>query len=75
VGSERFIRTSHCLLLIERLVIMRFNINLGPFGFGRRKRSNHLLLKVIGGAALAVVGAGVIRMLPDIRRYIHISTM
>ena len=54
---------------------MRFNINVGPFGFGRRKRSNHLLLKVIGGAALAVVGAGVIRMLPDIRRYIRISTM
>jgi uncharacterized protein DUF6893 len=54
---------------------MRFNINLGPFGFGCRKRSNHLLLKVIGGAALAVVGVGVIRMLPDIRRYIHISTM
>jgi hypothetical protein len=56
---------------------MRFNINVSPFGFGfgRRKRSNHLLLKVIGGAALAVVGAGVIRMLPDIRRYIRISTM
>jgi hypothetical protein len=67
--------TAHYPLFFERLVIMRFNINLGPFGFGRRKRSNHLLLKVIGGAALAVVGAGVIRMLPDIKRYIRISAM
>jgi hypothetical protein len=33
------------------------------------------LWKIIGGAALAVAGAGVIRMLPDIRRYIRISTM
>lgn len=54
---------------------MRFNINVSNFGFGRRKRSNHLLLKVIGGAALAVVGAGVIRMMPDIKRYIRISSM
>jgi hypothetical protein len=54
---------------------MRFNVNVGPFGFGRRKRSNHLLLKVIGGAALAVAGAGVIRMLPEIKRYVRISMM
>ena len=54
---------------------MRFNINVYPFGIGRRKRSERLMWKIIGGAALAVAGAGVIRMLPDIRRYIRISTM
>jgi hypothetical protein len=54
---------------------MRFNVNIGPFGLGRRKKSSHLLWKVIGGAAMAVAGAAVIRMIPDIRRYIHISTM
>jgi hypothetical protein len=31
--------------------------------------------KIIGGAALAVAGVGVIRMIPDVRRYIRISTM
>jgi hypothetical protein len=59
----------------ERLVMMRFNINVYPFGLGRRKKSDHLLWKIIGGAALAVAGAGVIRMLPDIKRYIRISSM
>jgi hypothetical protein len=55
--------------------MMRFNINVYPFGIGRRKKSDRLLWKILGGAALAVVGAGVIRMLPDIRRYIRISAM
>jgi hypothetical protein len=54
---------------------MRFNINVYPFGIGRRKKSEHLLWKIVGGAALAVVGVGVIRMIPDIKRYIRISTM
>jgi len=54
---------------------MRFNINVYPFGIGRRKKSGHLLWKIVGGAALAVVGAGVIRALPDIKRYIRMSTM
>lgn len=54
---------------------MRFNINVYPFGVGRRKRSDHLLWKIVGGAALAVIGAGVIRALPDIKRYIRMSTM
>jgi hypothetical protein len=54
---------------------MRLNINVYPFGIGRRKRSDRLLWKIVGGAALAVVGAGVIRMLPDIKRYIRISMM
>jgi hypothetical protein len=31
--------------------------------------------KIVGGAALAVVGVGVIRMIPDIKRYIRISAM
>jgi hypothetical protein len=43
--------------------------------FARKKKNNHTLLKVIGGAALAVVGAGVFAMFPDIKRYIKMSTM
>jgi hypothetical protein len=54
---------------------MRFNINVYPFGIGRRKKSQRLIWKIVGGAALAVVGAGMIRMFPDIKRYIRISTM
>ena len=55
--------------------MMRFNINVYPFAIGRKKKSDRLLWKIIGGAALAVAGAGVIKMLPDIKRYIRISTM
>jgi len=54
---------------------MKFNLNVYPFGIGRRKKTDHLLWKIVGGAALVVVGAGVIRMLPDIKRYIRMSTM
>jgi hypothetical protein len=54
---------------------MRFNINVYPFGIGRRRRSDYLMWKIVGGAALAVVGVGVIRMIPDIKRYIRISAM
>jgi hypothetical protein len=54
---------------------MKFNINVYPFGIGRRRNSDRLLWKILGGAALAVAGAGVIKMLPDIKRYIRISTM
>jgi hypothetical protein len=35
----------------------------------------HLVWKIVGGMALAVVAAGVIASLQDIRRYIRISTM
>jgi hypothetical protein len=42
--------------------------------FARRKK-NHPILKVIGGAVLAAVGAGVVAMFPDIKRYIKISRM
>jgi hypothetical protein len=62
-------------LFLGRLVIMRFNINVYPFGIGRRRRSDYLMWKIVGGAALAVVGVGVIRMIPDIKRYIRISAM
>ena len=55
--------------------MMRFNINVYPFGIGRKKKSDRLVWKIIGGVALAVAGAGVVRMLPDIKRYIRISTM
>ena len=55
--------------------MMRFNINVYPFGIGRRKKSDRLMWKIIGGAALAAAGAGVVRMLPEIRRYIRISMM
>lgn len=51
-----------------------FNLNVYPFGFGRKK-NNHMIWKIVGGAALAAAGIGVIRMLPDIKRYIRISTM
>jgi hypothetical protein len=37
-----------------------------------RRRNNHKLLKFLGGAVLAVVGA---RMVPDIMRYIKITRM
>jgi uncharacterized protein DUF6893 len=40
-----------------------------------RRRKNHPVLKVIGGAALAAVGAWVVAMVPDIKRYIKISRM
>ncbi len=55
--------------------MMRFNINVYPFGIGRRKRNDHLFWKIVGGAALAAAGIGMIRMLPDIKRYIRISMM
>ncbi len=37
-----------------------------------RRRKNHKLLKVIGGAVLAAVG---IKMVPDLVRYIKMSRM
>ena len=54
---------------------MRFNLNVFPFGLGRKKASNRILLKILGGVALVAVGAGVIANLSDIKRYIRISTM
>ncbi|HKO96413.1 MAG TPA: hypothetical protein VJU86_05455 [Pyrinomonadaceae bacterium] len=37
--------------------------------------SGHLVLKIIGGVALAVVATGVIASLHDIRRYIRMVRM
>jgi hypothetical protein len=37
--------------------------------------SGHLVWKILGGAALAIVATGLITSLHDIRRYIRISTM
>jgi hypothetical protein len=36
---------------------------------------SHVVWKIFGGLALAVVAAGVIASLNDIKRYIRISTM
>jgi len=38
-------------------------------------RSKHLIWKIAGGAAVALVAAGVLTSLHDIRRYIRISRM
>lgn len=54
---------------------MKFNRNFGFWGIGRKRRSDHTMWRIVGGAALAAAGVGLIRMLPDIRRYIRISTM
>lgn len=37
--------------------------------------SGHLVWKIVGGAAIALVAAGLITSLNDIRRYIRISRM
>ncbi|MDQ3013801.1 MAG: hypothetical protein M3X11_24240 [Acidobacteriota bacterium] len=41
----------------------------------RRRKENHAIWKIVGQVALVAVAAGVIAMLPDIKRYIKISTM
>lgn len=43
--------------------------------FKQQKDSNHIVLKVIGGAALGLIAAGFILTFSDIKRYIKISTM
>ncbi len=43
--------------------------------FGHKKSSDHLALKIIGGAALGLIAAGVLFNFTDIKRYIKISTM
>jgi hypothetical protein len=54
--------------------MMRFNVNVYPFGFGRKK-SNRTIWKIIGGAAVAAVAAGVIANISGIKRYIRTGTM
>jgi hypothetical protein len=41
----------------------------------RKETSNHIVLKVIGGAALGLLAAGLIFNFTDIKRIIRISTM
>ena len=41
----------------------------------KKRQSGGLIWKLIGGAALAVVVGGMIVSLPDIKRYVKISTM
>ncbi|HVF92055.1 MAG TPA: hypothetical protein VNH22_18470 [Blastocatellia bacterium] len=41
----------------------------------RKESSSGIIWKIIGGAALATVAAGLIVSLPDIKRYLRISTM
>jgi hypothetical protein len=43
--------------------------------FKRKETSNHIVLKVIGGAALGLLAAGLIFNFTDIKRMIRISTM
>lgn len=43
--------------------------------FKRKETSNHIVLKVIGGAALGLLAAGLIFNFSDIKRIIKISTM
>jgi hypothetical protein len=43
--------------------------------FNRKKSSEHTLLKAVGGVALAALAFGLLVSLPDIKRYIKISTM
>ena len=40
-----------------------------------KRSSGHLVWKIVGGAAVALVAAGLIHSLNDIRRYIRISRM
>ena len=43
--------------------------------FEEKKSGNHLIWKVVGGAALAVVATTLVVSFKDIVRYIKISTM
>jgi hypothetical protein len=43
--------------------------------FHRKKSSNHVVWKILGGATLAGVVYGLVTNFSDIKRYIKISTM
>lgn len=45
------------------------------FTLFEKKKSNGLFYKVLGGAALGLLAAGLIANFADIKRYIKISTM
>ena len=40
-----------------------------------KETSNHIVLKVIGGAALGLIASGLIYNFTDIKRYIKMTTM
>ena len=40
-----------------------------------RLGSGHLVWKIVGGVAIAVVATALITSLPDIKRYIHMTRM
>jgi hypothetical protein len=46
-----------------------------PNFLNRKKSSDNHVWKIVGGAALALVAAGLIANYSDIRRYIKIVTM
>ena len=43
--------------------------------FEEKKSGNHLIWKVVGGAAVAVVATALVMNIKDIVRYVKISTM
>jgi hypothetical protein len=43
--------------------------------FHKKKTSNHLVWKILGGTTLAALAFGLAVNFPDIKRYIKISTM
>jgi hypothetical protein len=55
--------------MMRNLFMMR-----NPF-LRRSRRKNHPVLRVLGGALVAAVGAGVVAFFPDIKRYIRMTRM
>jgi hypothetical protein len=48
-------------------------MRLNPFK--KKKKNNNLIWKIVGGVALTAATAGLVKVFPDIKRYIHISSM
>jgi hypothetical protein len=53
----------------QRRQTMRFN------PFKKKKKNNNLIWKIVGGVVLTAATAGLVKVFPDIKRYIHISSM
>ena len=43
--------------------------------FHKKKSSNHLIWKIVGGTTLAALAYGLVTNFADIKRYIKITTM
>lgn len=43
--------------------------------FNKKKSSNHLVWKILGGTTLAALAYGLVTNFSDIKRYIKITTM